>query len=780
MSSRKATVALALVGVIAVGGVGVLVGTRLRNPNSTIPPTPKPSRLVAPVLSKKLATTLVTRGTGTLVGFQPLTVTNASIGAVVTRTAPIEADLKEGDIAFTVDDVPVFILQGKIPTYRDLKPGDSGRDVEQLDNALKRLGKLAGAPNDRYDDSTEQGVERLFRDAGAIPVGPKKEELSALLAARKAVTDADTALFRSKQELATSNKPVSADQLIAAREAVDAAKDALDRLPEDETKARAESEAAVRSKQRAILEAEAAVRKADLDLEEAKRNSTDQTAIQAATRAASDAREKVRETEVAVTDAIQMVEDAKFEVQVATDAVPRAKDAVETLRKRAATLAAEAQRARAFGPVVLSNEPIPATEVEALIRQAEEAAREAAAAVTVGEQTLRTAERDVVIKTRAVTAAERNVEKAKQLVEETRRVVPIADEAIEKAKKELLTRTEQLPIESTRPEIARETLNAAKSDLEGASKALVNIEKTLSSKRRSTNAQFETAKAALNKLLSPPDVANLASQLKAASAARDTAADSLRELELKTGFVLPQGSIVFTPDPRVHVISVDSPVGVPVNAGSTIITVSTGALGVDAVIEAADRQAVTKGASAIVEFPEASVTLTGTVISVGTKPDKNDPAVYPFKIELQPGEIRTTSGDKLPSYAFAGLQARVSLVTQTMPAEGLVVPLSAIVTTANRKTVVLVQDDPKTALRAVPVKTGLTGDGEVEVTPLQSARLKVGDLVQVANAPEADASGADASGANASEADTPGSDGPNTSDASDSGAPESAASLIAR
>ena len=61
--------------------------------------------------------------------------------AVVTRT-PLNAGepVKAGTCVLEVSGRPVIVMPGSIPMYRDLRPGQTGRDVQQLQSALGTLG----------------------------------------------------------------------------------------------------------------------------------------------------------------------------------------------------------------------------------------------------------------------------------------------------------------------------------------------------------------------------------------------------------------------------------------------------------------------------------------------------------------------------------------------------------------------------------------------------------------------------------------------------------------
>src|SRR5262249_53714682 len=50
-----------------------------------------------------------------------------------------------GDVFYRVDDNPVLLLCGPVPAYRDLRSGDAGNDVRQLNQNLHALGYDAKA-----------------------------------------------------------------------------------------------------------------------------------------------------------------------------------------------------------------------------------------------------------------------------------------------------------------------------------------------------------------------------------------------------------------------------------------------------------------------------------------------------------------------------------------------------------------------------------------------------------------------------------------------------------
>ena len=57
-----------------------------------------------------------------------------------------------------VSDRPVFLLEGELPSYRDLGPGIRGDDVRQLETSLARMGFDPGPEDGLFDGSTATAV----------------------------------------------------------------------------------------------------------------------------------------------------------------------------------------------------------------------------------------------------------------------------------------------------------------------------------------------------------------------------------------------------------------------------------------------------------------------------------------------------------------------------------------------------------------------------------------------------------------------------------------------
>jgi peptidoglycan hydrolase-like protein with peptidoglycan-binding domain len=80
-----------------------------------------------------------------------------------------------GEVLYRVDDQPVLLLCGTVPTYRSLRSGDVGKDVRQLNQNLHRLGydRAAGIdPDDQvFTSKTQKALEKLQRDQGFVVTG---------------------------------------------------------------------------------------------------------------------------------------------------------------------------------------------------------------------------------------------------------------------------------------------------------------------------------------------------------------------------------------------------------------------------------------------------------------------------------------------------------------------------------------------------------------------------------------------------------------------------------
>ncbi|MFB7512594.1 peptidoglycan-binding protein [Streptomyces sp. NPDC056144] len=108
---------------------------------------------------------------GTLDFAQRRTVKSAVEGTI-TVAAPEGKTLGRGEALYELNDKPVTLLYGPVPMFREMKKGDRGSDVLQLERNLRDLGYGAKLYVDtRYDESTEAAVKRWQKSLNREPTG---------------------------------------------------------------------------------------------------------------------------------------------------------------------------------------------------------------------------------------------------------------------------------------------------------------------------------------------------------------------------------------------------------------------------------------------------------------------------------------------------------------------------------------------------------------------------------------------------------------------------------
>jgi hypothetical protein len=110
---------------------------------------------------------------GTLSYANPQTVYNRLSGTI-TWLASIGQLIKPGEALFRVDGRPVILMNGTMPAYRDLAPGDSdGQDILQLNRNLVDLGFNPDGivVDDVWQAATTAGVDELQAALGETETG---------------------------------------------------------------------------------------------------------------------------------------------------------------------------------------------------------------------------------------------------------------------------------------------------------------------------------------------------------------------------------------------------------------------------------------------------------------------------------------------------------------------------------------------------------------------------------------------------------------------------------
>lgn len=176
-------------GALAFIGLGIGGGLLLHSPGERITYDLPPSQLTAQVTSQGLSTDLTGSGIFQNTGHISISAQAPADRSLVVTRNPLSVGQEAAwcDVIVEVSGRPILLLQGEIPAYRDLTAGDSGRDVRQLQEALRGCGYQVAADG-IFGKQTEKVIKSLYADAGYSPV----TDLSAALGPVAAVGAVET------------------------------------------------------------------------------------------------------------------------------------------------------------------------------------------------------------------------------------------------------------------------------------------------------------------------------------------------------------------------------------------------------------------------------------------------------------------------------------------------------------------------------------------------------------------------------------------------------------
>ncbi|MET4214406.1 hypothetical protein ABIB95_009265 [Bradyrhizobium sp. LA2.1] len=209
---------LGLVGGMALGAW--YMGSRIQSPAEMAARTapPEPSPILVPVESRVLSSDVVTRGTVRFGLPQPISIAPSTVkgGAGLISSLPRpNAQFNEGDVIMSASGRPVLVLRGAAPAFRDMLPGTSGSDVQQLEEALARLGFDPGPVDGNYDQRTSLAVERMYQKAGWDAFGPTREQRAAVATLERDWSDAARSRLAAETARDTAVKAVAAARAVA-------------------------------------------------------------------------------------------------------------------------------------------------------------------------------------------------------------------------------------------------------------------------------------------------------------------------------------------------------------------------------------------------------------------------------------------------------------------------------------------------------------------------------------------------------------------------------------
>ena len=196
------------------------------------------------------------------------------------------------------------------------------------------------------------------------------------------------------------------------------------------------------------------------------------------------------------------------------------------------------------------------------------------------------------------------------------------------------------------------------------------------------------------------------------------------------GPVLPISEVVFVRSFPARVDDVRAKVGD--EAGEGLMSLSAGALTVEAAVTLQQKGMIRSGQEVRVHSETTGRQFTGTVTSVGKETDPatdggQDTGAEKYTVEVTPSK-------PLPS-ELNGENVQVTVVAASSKGKVLAVPSSAVSTGADGLTSVTEREDG--GERRIPVTVGVSGDGFVQVTPREGTRLEAGAEVVVGVQPRA-------------------------------------------
>ncbi|MFC9243926.1 peptidoglycan-binding protein [Streptomyces sp. NPDC057136] len=96
----------------------------------------------------------------------------SAVEGTITVAASEGRTLIRGQALYELNDKPVTLLYGPVPMFRDMRTGDKGSDVLQLERNLRDLGYGASLYVDtRYDKDTEAAVRQWQKSLNREPTG---------------------------------------------------------------------------------------------------------------------------------------------------------------------------------------------------------------------------------------------------------------------------------------------------------------------------------------------------------------------------------------------------------------------------------------------------------------------------------------------------------------------------------------------------------------------------------------------------------------------------------
>ena len=712
---RARLLALCTAGVVAIGAGGFVLGRQVKSPADAAAQAAAPtaSRLAVPVERRVIAATLITRGDVRFGDPKPVVLPasalKANLGNLVTLAATKGQQIEAGKRVLEVAGRPVLALVGSTPVYRDLRPGDQGDDVRQLEDGLSKLGFDPGPVDGRYDDATEKGVDAWYRNVGYEPFGPTETQRTQLQTLRDGTTRAADGLRNAQRAYDNAARPARS-RVLQADESVRSAKEKAATAPSDADDSARKADGLVAARQAAFDQALATRDQAAAGVRRAERERDDSGAVREADLAVEDAKAAVIDADAAITQAERGVVEAQRSVDDARANVVDAQKSLDTAKEN-----------ERRGSVLVCPTPSPCEVPDNSAQK--EATRSA-------ESRLRQANTAVESALAALASRTDSVEQARRARDRSVRAVARAEAGRAKAVDAAPDRAQAVVEANAKLTQAQSAVTQAERDLDDARRGVDSTRRQGSTGTRAAEAALEGALAGRSELSSAAELASLRATLDSAVDTKRRADADLTDLESKVGISVPANEVIFLPDLPRRVDEVKVGRGEPVNGA--VINVTNARLAVDASVDAADAPRLRTGAIGEIEAEDLSLTLSVTITKIANRPgtDGADPDKVRIELTIDEG---TTEDDPAPfdPSTLNGVNVKVTLPIQSTGTSVLAVPVAAVSVAGDGSSRIEIEDDPAKPTRFVTVTPGLAAEGYVEITPVGGGRVSEGDLVVV-------------------------------------------------
>ncbi|MEW2431629.1 peptidoglycan-binding protein [Micromonospora sp. NPDC047644] len=258
-------------------------------------------------------------------------------------------------------------------------------------------------------------------------------------------------------------------------------------------------------------------------------------------------------------------------------------------------------------------------------------------------------------------------------------------------------------------------------DLRAAEDAVDNAQRAVEEMRRRTRSGSPQG----------AEKTDLDAQLTSLQRSLDRARSARASLIARTGPMVPRAEVVFVPTFPARVARL--PVSIGDEVKGPVLVLTAGALSVTAKVRPADATLLKPGMPVDLLAESIGSEQQGHILTIGAITTAQDsaesaegegaaPASAPFvPVVVQP--------DKPLSSAWTDQELRVTITAARTSNDVLVVPLSAVSSGADGRTRIS-RVEAGDHLNRLEVRTGVSGDGYVEVSPVDG-ELKPGDLVAV-------------------------------------------------